>query len=57
MRKLYKVKSVKNEEVLVVKGGVTYKVLDIGGAKLEVRVKSPKELKKDKKAFKKYLNG
>jgi len=57
MRKLYKVKSVKNEEVLVVKGGITYKVLDIGGAKLEVRVKSPKELKKDKKAFKKYLNG
>ena len=39
------------------KNGVSYKVLDLGGTKLKVRVKSPKELLKDKKAFDKYLSG
>jgi len=56
MLKINKFKS-ENKEVLVVKNGVTYRVLDLGGSKIEVRVKSPKELKKDKKAFEKYLNG
>ena len=43
-----------NKEVLVVKNGVTYKVLDLGGSKIEVRVKSPKEIAKDYKDFAKY---
>jgi len=45
-----------NKEVLVVRSGVTYKVLDLGGSKIEVRVKSPKELARDIKAFQKYKN-
>ena len=45
-----------NKEVLVVRSGVTYRVLDLGGSKLEVRVKSPKELARDIKAFQKYKN-
>ena len=57
MRKLTKYKPKNTKDVLVVKNGVTYRVLDLGGSKIEVRVKSPKELKKDKKAFEKYLNG
>ena len=55
MLKINKFKPV-NKEVLVVKNGVTYKVLDLGGSKIEVRVKSPKELARDSKAFKKYKN-
>ena len=55
MIKINKFKPV-NKEVLVVRSGVTYKVLDLGGSKLEVRVKSPKELERDSKAFKKYKN-
>ncbi len=56
MRKINKFKS-DNKEVIVVEKGITYKVLDLGGTKLKVRVKSPKELLKDKKAFDKYLSG
>ena len=55
MRKINKYKSV-NKEVLVVRSGVTYRVLDLGGSKIEVRVKSPKELARDSKSFKKYKN-
>jgi hypothetical protein len=55
MLKINKFKSV-NKEVLVVKNGVTYKVLDLGGSKIEVRVKSPKELERDIKAFQEYKN-
>ena len=55
MIKINKFKPV-NKEVLVVRSGVTYKVLDLGGSKLEVRVKSPKELARDINAFKKYKN-
>ena len=55
MIKINKYKSV-NKEVLVVRSGVTYKVLDLGGSKIEVRVKSPKELARDSKSFKKYKN-
>jgi len=56
MRKINKFKS-DNKEVIVVEKGITYKVLDLGGTKLKVRVKSPKEILKDKKAFDKYLSG
>jgi len=55
MRKVNKFKPV-NKEVLVVKSGVTYRVLDLGGSKIEVRVKSSKELARDSKDFKKYKN-
>jgi hypothetical protein len=54
MRKLHKYESKNNEEVLVVKNGVTYRVLDLGGSKIEIRVKSSKELAQDIKEFKKY---
>ena len=57
MRKIDRYEPKNNDEVLVVKNGITYRVLDLGGSKIEIRVKSPKELKKDKKAFKKYLSG
>jgi len=57
MRKLNKYTKKTTDDVLVVKNGVTYRVLDLGGSKIEIRVKSPKELTKDKKAFKKYLSG
>ena len=57
MRKLTKYKPKNTKDVLVVKNGVTYRVLDLGGSKIEVRVKSPKEILKDKKAFNKYING
>jgi hypothetical protein len=55
MIKINKFKPV-NKEVLVVKSGVTYRVLDLGGSKIEVRVKSPKELARDIKEFKRYKN-
>ena len=55
MIKINKYKSV-NKEVLVVRSGVTYRVLDLGGSKIEVRVKSPKELARDSKEFKRYKN-
>ena len=55
MLKINKFKPV-NKEVLVVKSGVTYRVLDLGGSKIEVRVKSPKELAQDSKDFQKYKN-
>ena len=55
MIKINKYKSV-NKEVLVVRSGVTYRVLDLGGSKLEVRVKSPKEFARDSKEFKRYKN-
>ena len=56
MRKLHRYEPKNNEEVLVVKNGVTYKVLDLGGSTIEIRVKSPKELKNDSNEFRKYKN-
>ena len=56
MRKLHRYEPKTNEEVLVVKNGITYKVLDLGGSTIEIRVKSPKELTKDKNEFRKYKN-
>jgi|TARA_R110000765_G_scaffold22441_2_gene57341 preprotein translocase subunit YajC len=45
------------DEKIVTKGGIKYRVLDLGGSSIEVRVKSDKELAKDYKAFAKYLSG
>jgi preprotein translocase subunit YajC len=42
------------EDVFVTKGGIKYKVLDLGTSTIEIRVKSDKELAKDYKAFAKY---
>ena len=56
MRKIHRYEPKNNEEVLVVKNGVTYKVLDLGGSKIEVRVKSSKEIARDGKEFKEYKN-
>ena len=55
MRNITKFKPV-NKEVLVVRGGVTYRELDMGGSKIEIRVKSPEELSRDIKAFQEYKN-
>lgn len=41
---------------VVVKNGVSYKEVDLGGSKILIRIKSDKELAKDYKAFKKYSN-
>ena len=54
MRKLHRYEPKNNDEVLVVKNGVTYRVLDLGGSKIEIRVKSSKEIARDSKEFQKY---
>ena len=41
---------------VVIKNGVSYKEMDLGGGKILIRIKSDKELAKDYKAFKKYSN-
>jgi hypothetical protein len=41
---------------IVIKNGVSYKEMDLGGGKILIRIKSDKELAKDYKAFKKYSN-
>ena len=56
MRKIHRYEPKNNDEVLVVKNGVTYRVLDLGGSKIEVRVKSSKEIARDSKELKEYKN-
>jgi hypothetical protein len=51
MRKVYRFKNTAEPE-FVEKGGVTYKVIDLGGTKMNIRVKEDKEIKKDSKLFK-----
>jgi len=51
MRKVVKYKNTAETEY-VVKGGVTYKVVDLGGTKMNIRVKEDKEIKKDVALFK-----
>ena len=55
MTKINKFKNNSNDK-FVTKNGVKYRVLDLGGSTIEIRVKSDKELAKDYKAFKKYSN-
>ena len=56
MTKINKFKNNSNDK-FVTKNGVKYRVLDLGGSTIEIRVKSDKELAKDYKAFNKYLSG
>tara|TARA_R110000796_G_scaffold126759_1_gene241710 strand:+ start:1045 stop:1212 length:168 start_codon:yes stop_codon:yes gene_type:complete len=51
MRKLHKFKN-KDKPVIVRKGGVDYKVMDLGGYKMMIRVREDKEVKKDSELFK-----
>ena len=53
MTKINKFKNNSNDK-FVTKNGVKYRVLDLGGSTIEIRVKSDKELAKDYKAFAKY---
>ena len=46
MRKVHRFKNTAKPE-FVEKGGVTYKVVDLGGTKMKIRVKDDKEIKKD----------
>ena len=54
-----KVKKYKNTDKPVFKtiDGVTYKVVDVGGMKMKIRVKEAKEIKKDSALFKLYISG
>ena len=54
MRKISRYERKNTDDVLVVKNGITYRVLDLGGSKIEIRVKTPKELLKDMNEFRKY---
>jgi hypothetical protein len=51
MRKIVKFKNTTKTEY-VEKGGVKYKVVDLGGMKMLIRVKADKEVKKDSELFK-----
>jgi hypothetical protein len=51
MRKIVKFKNTAKTEY-VEKGGVKYKVVDLGGMKMLIRVKADKEVKKDSELFK-----
>ena len=54
-----KVKKYKNTDKPVFKtiDGVTYKVVDVGGMKMKIRVKEDREIKKDTELFKLYISG
>ena len=51
MRKAVRFKNTTKTEY-VEKGGVTYKIVDLGGHKMKIRVKADKEVKKDSELFK-----
>ena len=51
MRKIVKFKNTTKTEY-VEKGGVKYKVVDLGGMKMMVRVRDDKEIKRDAELFK-----
>ncbi len=51
MRKAYRFKNTTKPE-FVTERGVTYKVVDLGGHKMKIRVKADKEVKKDSELFK-----
>ncbi len=50
-RKVHRFKNTTKTEY-VEKGGVTYKIVDLGGHKMKIRVKADKEVKQDKELFK-----
>jgi hypothetical protein len=45
-------KFINKEPVIVVEKGIEYKVVDLGGYKMKIRIKSDKEMAKDSKLFK-----
>ena len=51
MRKVHRFKNTAKTEY-VEKGGVTYRVVDLGGTKMMVRVREDKEIKRDSALFK-----
>ena len=42
--------------VIEVKNGVSYRIMDLGGSKIRIRVKSDKEMAKDVREFQRYKN-
>mgnify|MGYP000361913414 CR=1 FL=1 len=50
MRKVVKFKNTAKQE-FVIRGGVKYQVIDLGGSKMEIRVKSDDEIKRDNELF------
>jgi hypothetical protein len=57
MRKVVKYKNT-DKPVYETKGdGITYKIVDVGGTKIKIRVKEDKEIKKDSALFKLYISG
>ena len=54
MRKVVRYKNT-DKPVYETKGdGVTYKIVDVGGMKMKIRVKEDKEVKRDSELFKLY---
>jgi len=51
MRKVHRFKNTTKTEY-VKKGGVNYRVVDLGGMKMMVRVRGDKEVTRDRKLFK-----
>jgi len=56
MRKVQKYKNT-DKPVFETKNGVTYKIVEIGGMKMEIRVKEDKEVKRDTELFNLYISG
>ncbi len=52
MRKIHKFKN--SKPVFVVEKGIKYQVMDLGGHKMKVRVKSDEEKKRDSELFQSY---
>ena len=57
MRKVVRYKNT-DKPVYETKGdGITYKIVDVGGMKMKIRVKEDREIKKDTELFKLYISG
>jgi len=55
MRKIHKFKNTK--PVFVIEKGIEYQVVDLGGHKMKIRVKSDDEKKRDSELFTNYKKG
>ena len=53
MRKIIRYKN-NSKPVFVIEKGVKYQVMDLGGHKMKIRIKSNDEMKKDRKLFQSY---
>ena len=56
MRKVQKYKNT-DKPVFETMDGVTYRIVDVGGTKIKIRVKEDKEVKRDSELFKLYISG